>query len=73
MTGQADKHLHAAFVEEPNSQSICDELNARGAIACEHNRNPCYLRCRVARVANRWKVVPRRARDRWLERVCTND
>ena len=63
--------FEAAFVDEPPSAEICRQLNVAGAIACEHGRNPCYLRC-GARMTNPiagWKEIPRDERLAWFADV----
>ncbi len=37
------------FVEDPPSEDIAAELQARDALTCEHGRNPCFARCGVER------------------------
>jgi hypothetical protein len=58
------------FVPDPPSVEIAARLNAANADVCEHDRNPCYLRCGVRRWAYEPAWVPIRKDDRlaWLER-----
>lgn len=39
--------MRAAFVDHPPSAEIAAALEAAGAAACSHGRNPCLLRCGV--------------------------
>jgi hypothetical protein len=42
-----NSRLRKVFVKDPPSEAIAVALQAAGATACEHKRNPCLLRCGV--------------------------
>jgi len=60
--------LREMFVDDPPSLEITARLQASRADVCEHNRNPCYLRCGV-RFGLRWEVIPKAERVTWLRTV----
>ena len=61
--------LRSDFVADPPSQAIMTRLDAVGARACEHGRNPCNQYCGVERRDGAWRVIPFEQRLAWLERV----
>lgn len=59
-----------AFVPHPPSVQIAARLDERGATECEHGKDPCYLRCGVARDnLGRWYAISFESRRAWLERA----
>ncbi len=64
--------VRKAFIENPASQEIADELNGlrMQVETCIHRRNPRILRCGVQKEhlagVRKWRVIPKEQRDRWL-------
>ena len=73
--------IRELFVLDPQSEQICDKLNADGASSCEHLRDPCYLRCGVTTrgplqgeelgnyLRSRWVPISPEERHQWLASV----
>jgi len=61
--------LRSDFVADPPSETIAIQLNAAGAHACEHGRDPCNQYCGVERRGSAWRVIPLQQRLAWLARV----
>jgi hypothetical protein len=62
--------LRERFVDNPDSTTIAEQLDARDAEFCPCGKNPCYSVCGVRRLAARWSVISSRRRHEWLENVC---
>ncbi len=63
--------VRKAFIENPASQEIANDLNYKDTNVCKHRRNPCILRCGVRKEylagVDKWRVIPQAQRHRWLD------
>lgn len=57
MIQRTEDWLKDLYVTDPPSAEIAERLEAEGATDCEHNRNPCIMRCGV-RCEVRYKWFP---------------
>lgn len=59
-----------AWVEDPRSAQIANDLNTARADVCVHGKDPCYLRCGVRRgIAPHWTVITKIDRLSWRVRA----